>query len=290
MAMYGAKQDGRDIYRFFKPQMNTDVRTRLKLEQSLRKAIDNDEFVLHYQPKVSLGTGQVVGLEALLRWERPGHGLVPPGQFIPLLEETGLIAKVGAWVIDEACRQIAAWGLADIGPLGVAVNVAGRQFLDRELDEDIATSIRRHGIAPELLELELTESSLMTNTLRTVETLHKLKAQGVMLSIDDFGTGYSCLAYLRQFPIDKLKIDIAFIRDLASNATDAAMTESIIRMGHSLKMDVIAEGVETVEQLAVLTRLGCDQMQGYYFSRPLPVADLEILLGASTRLVVPLSP
>ncbi|BEP14682.1 EAL domain-containing protein [Acidothermaceae bacterium B102] len=289
-AMYGAKQDGRDIFRFFKPQMNTDVRTRLKLEQSLRRAIENEEFVLHYQPKVRLSSGNVVGLEALLRWERPGHGLVPPGQFIPLLEETGLIGKVGTWVIDEACRQIAAWSRTDIGALGIAVNVAGRQFLDRELDEDIATSIQTHGVAPGLLELELTESSLMTNTLRTVETLHRLKAQGVKLSIDDFGTGYSCLAYLRQFPIDKLKIDIAFIRDVTTNPTDAAMTEIIIRMAHSLKMDVIAEGVETAEQLTFLARQGCDQMQGYYFSKPLPVAELEVLLRASTRLIMPLGP
>jgi diguanylate cyclase (GGDEF)-like protein/PAS domain S-box-containing protein len=286
-AMYGAKQDGRDIFRFFKPQMNSDVRTRLKLEQSLRKAIDNEEFVLHYQPKVHLGSGRIVGLEALLRWERPGHGMVPPGLFIPLLEETGLIGKVGTWVIGQACKQIAAWARSDIGPMRIAVNVSGRQFLDRELDDDIGTAILAHGIPPGALELELTESSLMANTERTVEALHKLKARGVQVSIDDFGTGYSCLAYLRQFPIDKLKIDIAFIRNVTTNHADAAMTETIIRMAHSLKMDVIAEGVETAEQLSYLVRQGCDQMQGYYFSRPLPVPELEPLLRDATPLIMP---
>ncbi len=286
-AMYGAKQAGRDTFRYFKRQMNSDVLMRLRIEQALRNAIENDEFVLHYQPKVQLNTGRIVGLEALLRWNRPGHGFVPPNTFIPVLEQTGLIRDVGRWVIGEACRQIATWVASDIGPMRVAVNVSGRQFLDTDLDGDICDALLEHRVPPDALELELTESSLMADTAVTVATLHKLKAHGVQLSIDDFGTGYSCLAYLRQFPIDKLKIDIAFIRGVTTNPADAATTETIIRMAHSLKMDVVAEGVETAGQLVFLARQGCDQVQGHYFSRALPVAELEDLLRAGTSLSMP---
>jgi predicted signal transduction protein with EAL and GGDEF domain len=286
-AMYGAKQAGRDTFCFFKPQMNSDVRARLELEQSLRKAIDNEEFVLHYQPKVELNTGRVVGVEALLRWQRPGHGLVPPNQFIPVLEATGLIREVGNWVIVQACKQIAAWAANDIGPRRVAVNVSGRQFLDADLDDQIGVALLAHHVPADALELELTESSLIADTELTIATLHKLKARGVQVSIDDFGTGYSCLAYLRQFPIDKLKIDIAFIRNVTTNLADAAMTETIIRIAHSLNMEVIAEGVETAAQLSHLVRQGCDQIQGYYFSRPLPLSALEELLRRGTTLSLP---
>jgi diguanylate cyclase (GGDEF)-like protein len=286
-AMYGAKQSGRDIFCFFKPQMNSDVRARLELEQSLRKAIENEEFVLHYQPKVELNTGRVVGVEALLRWERPGHGLVPPNQFIPVLEATGLIREVGNWVIVQACKQMAAWVANGIGSRRVAVNVSARQFLAADLDERIGAALLAHGIPADALELELTESSLIADTQLTIATLRKLKARGVQVSIDDFGTGYSCLAYLRQFPIDKLKIDIAFIRNVTTNLADAAMTEAIIRIAHSLEMDVIAEGVETAGQLSHLIRHGCDQIQGYYFSRPLPLSELEELLRRGTTLSLP---
>jgi diguanylate cyclase (GGDEF)-like protein/PAS domain S-box-containing protein len=286
-AMYGAKHAGRDIFCFFKPQMNSDVRARLELEQSLRRAIDNEEFVLHYQPKVELNTGRVVGVEALLRWQRPGHGLVPPNQFIPVLEATGLIREVGNWVIVQACKQIAAWASNDIGPRRVAVNVSARQFLDADLDHQIGVALLAYGVPADALELELTESSLIADTQLTIATLQKLKARGVQVSLDDFGTGYSCLAYLRQFPIDKLKIDIAFIRNVTTNLADAAMTETIIRIAHSLNMDVIAEGVETAAQLSHLVRQGCDQMQGYYFSRPLPLPALEELLRRGTTLTMP---
>jgi diguanylate cyclase (GGDEF)-like protein/PAS domain S-box-containing protein len=285
-AMYGAKQAGRDTFRFFKPQMNSDVHKRLKLEQSLRKAIDNDEFVLHYQPKVHVSSGRIVGLEALLRWEKPGSGVILPDQFVPALEETGLISEVGRWVIRQACKQIAAWARSDVGAMRVAVNVSGRQFLDTDLDGEIGAALLAHGVAADALELELTESSLIPNTERTIATLRKLKARGVQVSIDDFGTGYSCLAYLRKFPIDTLKIDLAFIRNVTTDPADAAMTETIIRMAHSLRMDVIAEGVETAAQLSYLARQGCDQVQGFYFSRALPVLELEQLLRDGTSLPV----
>ncbi|MDQ1724255.1 MAG: hypothetical protein QOG52_1283 [Frankiaceae bacterium] len=283
-AMYGAKQSGRDTYRFFTPEMNAAVIDRLRLEQALRAAVDNSEFVLHYQPKVRTGTGRIAGLEALLRWQRPGHGLIPPNDFIPVLEETGLIREVGTWVINEACRQLAEWAACDVGAQRVAVNVSGRQFVDGDLDHDIGAALAAHGVAADCLELELTESSLMANTHRTLATLRQLKARGVRVSIDDFGTGFSSLAYLRQFPVDTLKIDIAFIRNVTTNIVDAAMTEMIIRMAHTLQMDVVAEGVETAAQLAFLSGQGCDEIQGYYFSRPLPVADLEVLLRTDAAL------
>ena len=286
-AMYGAKQAGRDTFRFFKPQMNSVVHKRLKLEQSLRKAIDNDEFVLHYQPKVQVSSGRILGLEALLRWEKPGVGVILPDQFVPALEETGLINEVGSWVIEQACRQIAAWATSGVGLMRVAVNVSGRQFLDTDLDGEIGKALLAHGVPADALEIELTESSLMPNTERTIATLRNLKARGVRVAIDDFGTGYSCLAYLRKFPIDTLKIDLAFIRNVTTDPADAAMTQTIIRMAHSLQMDVIAEGVETAAQLSCLARQGCDQVQGFYFSRALPVLELEELLRTGTSVPTP---
>ncbi|MES2900640.1 MAG: EAL domain-containing protein [Pseudomonadota bacterium] len=277
-AMYRAKQAGRDTFRFFTAQMNVDVLERLDLEKALRKALENKEFVLHYQPKIALPSGRVAGMEALLRWERPGFGLIGPNLFIPSLEETGLIVQVGEWVLDTACRQIGEWLRSSVGPMPVAVNVAGRQLLEGDLEATVIAALEKHAIPPELLELELTESSLMVNTERTISTLKNVRARGVTISIDDFGTGYSSLAYLRRFPIDKLKIDIAFIREVTSNADDAAIVLAIIRMSHSLKLEVIAEGVETAEQLAYLKRIHCDQVQGYLFSRPLAVPALEELL------------
>jgi EAL domain-containing protein (putative c-di-GMP-specific phosphodiesterase class I)/ActR/RegA family two-component response regulator len=285
--MYKAKQAGRDTFRFFTAQMNADMLSRLDLETAIRKAVENHEFVLYYQPKVDMKTGQMSGLEALLRWQRPGHGLVPPMEFIPVLEETGLIVDVGRWVIAAACRQIAEWARSPIGPIQVSVNVSGRQFVDGELDADVIGELDRNDIAPELLELELTEGSLMANTDRTIATLQKLKECGVEISIDDFGTGYSSLAYLRLFPIDKLKIDIAFVRHITNSADDAAIALTIIRMAHSLKLEAVAEGVETAAQLAYLRHYGCDHIQGYYFSPPVPVDELERMLLAGKCLPPP---
>ncbi|HZV65085.1 MAG TPA: EAL domain-containing protein [Telluria sp.] len=286
-AMYRAKHAGRDTFRFFTAQMNADVQSRLELEIALRKAFENEEFVLHYQPKIQVSTGRVIGVEALLRWERPGCGLVSPACFIPVLEETGLIVRMGSWVIGAACRQMALWLRSAVGAVSVSVNVAGRQFSEGDLEADVVCALDASGVPPELLELELTEGSLMANTERTITTLKNLKRLGVQISIDDFGTGYSSLAYLRRFPIDKLKIDIAFIREVTTNPDDAAIVIAILGMAHSLNLQVIAEGVETASQLAFLRRHHCDQIQGYFFSRPLALAELEQLLRDDLRLQLP---
>ena len=286
-AMYQAKQAGRDTSRFFTAQMNAEASARLDLESALRKAVENGEFVLYFQPKVQLNSGRITGIEALLRWQRPGHGLVSPQDFIPVLEDTGLIVRVGSWVIATACKQIGLWMHSSIGPVAVSVNVSGRQFIEGDLEGDVVKALDDNDITGDLLELELTESSLMTNTERTIASLHNLKKRGVQISIDDFGTGYSSLACLRRYPIDKLKIDIAFIRDITSNPDDATVALAIIRMAHSLKLKVVAEGVETAAQLDYLRRHCCDYIQGYYFSPPLPVPDLEQMLRDENRLPTP---
>ncbi len=283
-AMYKAKQAGRDTHRFFTAQMNADALARLELEAALRQAVENSEFLLFYQPKLDLRTGKIDGFEALLRWQRPGHGLVSPSEFIPLLEETGLIMTVGRWVIAQACRQIGLWTRSAIGPVRVSVNVSGRQFSDSSLCRVVAKAIMDNAIRPDLLELELTESSLMKETTRTLVTLADLKSAGVRISIDDFGTGYSSLAYLRGFPIDILKIDMSFIRYVTTSAQDASIVLAIISMAHSLDLHVVAEGVETEAQLAFLTLHQCDYMQGYYFSRPIPVTEVEAMLESGRTL------
>ncbi|GAB2877265.1 hypothetical protein GCM10027277_53180 [Pseudoduganella ginsengisoli] len=286
-AMYRAKEAGRDAFRFFTAEMNAQSLARLDMENALRRAIDNGEFILYYQPKVDINTGRISGAEALIRWSRPGHGMVSPALFVPLLEETGLIVKVGTWVIHEACRKIAEWSRSRIGNVKLSVNVSGIQFFVGGLEEEVLKAIKEHDIAPELLELELTESSLMSNAEDTITVLQNLKALGIQISIDDFGTGYSSLAYLKRFPIDKLKIDIAFVREVTSNPDDAAIVLAIINMAHSLKLHVIAEGVEKDAQLAYLRRHGCDEMQGYYFSRPLPEQEFELMLRDGKCLQAP---
>ena len=286
-AMYRAKKAGRDSYRFFTTQMNTEVLARLDLETALRKAVENEEFILHYQPKIRLSDGCVCGLEALLRWQRPGHGLVSPFAFIPILEDTGLIVSVGNWVLATVCKQIGLWQRSGVGAVQVAVNISGRQFNEGELENQVIKALSDNQIPPSLLELELTESSLMDNTQQTIASLEQLRGRGVTISIDDFGTGYSSLSYLRRFPIDKLKIDIAFIREVTSNPEDAAIALTIIHLAHSLKLKVIAEGVETQEQLDFLLHNHCDQIQGYLFSPPLGVVAIEQLLRDDKRLKLP---
>jgi len=278
-AMYQSKGAGRNTSRFFKARMNTDAVARLDIETALRKAVENEEFVLHYQPKVEVRSGRICGLEALLRWERPGFGLVPPGEFIAVLEDTGLIVPVGRWVTAAACKQIGSWLASSTGPIAVSVNVAGRQFIEGDVQRDVICALEEHRVPGSLLELEMTESSLMMNTERTVTTLQNLRNLGVGVSIDDFGTGYSSLAYLRRFPLDKLKIDRVFIGGITTNADDAAIVLAILRMAHTLKLEVIAEGVETAAQLSWLRNHDCDQVQGYLFSRPLPAAQIEEMLN-----------
>ena len=286
-AMYRAKEAGRDAFRFFTAEMNAQSMARLDMENALRRAIDNEEFVLFFQPKVHIISGRISGAEALIRWRRPGHGMVSPALFIPLLEETGLIVRVGNWVLDEACKKISEWGASSIGPMHLSVNVSGIQFFVGGLEEEVLKAIRKYDIAPDLLELELTESSLMSNAEETIAVLRNLKALGIQISIDDFGTGYSSLAYLKRFPIDKLKIDIAFVREVTSNPDDAAIVLAIISMAHSMKLQVIAEGVEKDAQLAYLRRHGCDEMQGYYFSRPVPQEEFEQMLMGGKLLQAP---
>ena len=283
-AMGGAKQAGRDGYRFFTAGMNVQVLARLDLELALRHALEHEQFILYYQPKVDLRTGRISGVEALLRWRRPGYGLVTPAEFVPVLEDTGLIVRVGAWVIQAACRQIAEWRDSEVGPVRVAVNVSSRQFAEGDLEGEVTRALAQYGVAPELLELELTETALMSNAERTIVVLGKLKKIGVKVAIDDFGTGYSSLAYLQRFPIDKLKIDIAFVRNITSNPNDAAIALAIVSMAHSLKLSVVAEGVESRPQLEYLRRNRCDEIQGFYFSRALPALELGQMIAAGAGL------
>lgn len=277
-AMNRAKQAGRDTYRFYTAQMNVEVQARQELETALRDAVRKQAFELYYQPKISLRDGTMCGVEALLRWHRPGLASVPPSVFVPILEEMGLISMVGQWVIARVCKQIAYWQRSGLGVSQVAVNVSAQQIAEGDFVQDIQRSLDEHQIEAKWLELELTESSLMFNTPETIASLLALRDIGLKISIDDFGTGYSSLAYLSRFPIDKLKIDIAFIREVPHNVQDAAITRTIIELAHSLNLQVIAEGVENCEQLAFLTENGCDQVQGYLLSRPLPTKELETLL------------
>jgi diguanylate cyclase (GGDEF)-like protein/PAS domain S-box-containing protein len=277
-AMVRAKEAGRDGYRFFTAGMNVQVLARLDLELALRGALEDGQFALYYQPKLELNTGRISGVEALLRWQRPGYGLVYPAEFVPVMEETGLVVRVGEWIIDEACRQIAEWNREGVRDLRVAVNVSSRQFVEGDLEGAIRRALDTHGIEPGLLELELTESALMSNAEHTIEVLTSLKQLGIRIAIDDFGTGYSSLAYLKRFPVDKLKIDIAFVRDVTTNPDDAAIALAIISMAHSLHMLVIAEGVESRAQMAYLRRHRCDEIQGFHFARALPAPDLARLV------------
>ena len=273
-AMYRAKESGRNNFQFYTREMNARAMYRLKLENSLRHALERGEFRLHYQPKACLHTGRVTGVEALLRWERPEHGLVPPADFVPLLEDTGLIVPVGEWVIAEACRQIAAWRASGREPVSIAINISARQFAARNLGEIVRRVLDQHGADPRYIELELTESLLMVNTEEAVRTLEYLKSLGLRLSIDDFGTGYSSLSYLKRFPIDALKIDRSFIDEITTDVGDATITRAVIGMAHNLGLKVVAEGVETEEQISFLSANGCDEAQGYYFARPRPAGEI----------------
>jgi len=284
VAMYRAKDQGRNNYQFFTEEMNTRALERLSLESALRKALENEEFLLHYQPQVSLETGEIVGLEALVRWQHPEQGLVSPAVFIPVAEESGLIVPLGEWVLRTACLQLKKWMETDIGPVRLAVNLSARQIMRQNLVQLVESIVAETGIDPQFLELELTESMIMEHLSETIETMHALRAMGVHLAIDDFGMGYSSMSYLKRFPINKLKIDQSFVRDIASDPDDAAIVTATIALGHSLNLVVIAEGVETEEQLNFLKDKDCEQMQGYFFSRPLTVEDATDLLLKDSKL------
>ncbi|SFV11597.1 diguanylate cyclase (GGDEF) domain-containing protein [Pseudoduganella namucuonensis] len=284
IAMYCAKEVGRNNFRFYSPAMDARILERLRLEGELRHALERDEFELHYQPQVDLRSGRIVGMESLIRWNHPELGMISPARFITLAEETGLIVPIGAWVIRTACAQNQAWQRAGLGRLRVAVNLSARQFAQKNLAEFIMNILDETGLAAEDLEIELTESLVMTDVERAVGVLDDLKRIGVQLSIDDFGTGYSSLSYLKRFPIHVLKIDQSFVRDIATGADDAAIVALIISLAHSLKLNVIAEGVETPEQLAYLNLHDCDEMQGYFFSKPVPAEAFEKMLRSGKSL------
>jgi diguanylate cyclase (GGDEF)-like protein len=280
-AMYRAKELGRNRYMFFAREMNERVESQIMIETALRRALKNEEFVLHYQPRVSAATGRATGAEALLRWKHPEWGLVEPARFVPLLEETGLIVPVGAWVLAEACRQAVAWQAAGLPPLRVSVNLSSRQFRSEALVEAVSEALRSSSLAPQLLDLELTESLLIENVDHAMGVMGKLKAIGTAISIDDFGTGYSSLGYLKRFPIDSLKIDKSFVRDIATSPKDAAIVNAISALARSLGIGLVAEGVEEPWQVEFLRARHCTEMQGYLFSRPLPVEPLAAALSRS---------
>ncbi len=283
-AMYRAKESGRDGYCFYSPEMNARNKDRISLESALRHAIERDELEVHYQPKVSLLDGRVVGLEALLRWRHPERGLVSPGEFIPMLEESGLIVAAGDWVFTYVCAQILAWRMAGLQPPPVAVNVSARQFQEKGFAERVAVCLERHGLEGQMLELELTESLLMRDPEQAARVMQDLRGLGCHLAVDDFGTGYSSLAYLKRFPIDCLKIDASFVRDLPGDAGDAAIAHAIVGLARALDMKVVAEGVERLGQAWFLRAMGCHEMQGYLFSKPLPAPEMGRLLQSGQRL------
>ena len=278
LAMYRAKELGRNTYHFFSDELNDQISERLSLEMNLRHALERDEFQLHYQPKASLSSGRVTGVEALLRWNCPGKGLVPPDKFISVLEDTGLIVAVGTWVIRSACAQLAAWDQQGLAPMKMAVNLSARQFQQADLPLVIAQALRDAGIASQRLELELTESLLMHDDRATLRMLSALKEMGVSIAIDDFGTGHSSLGYLKRFDVDTLKIDRTFVRDTPDDLEDSAITTAVIALGHSLGLAVVAEGVENLAQAEFLRELGCDEIQGYLLSRPMAAAQMQAWL------------
>jgi diguanylate cyclase (GGDEF)-like protein/PAS domain S-box-containing protein len=284
LAMYRAKDMGRNTFQFYQPEMNASAGTRLNLERRLRRALRDNQFLLHYQPQVDIESGQIVGTEALVRWRDPEVGLVPPSSFIPVAEESGLIGPLSEWVLREACRQNKAWQDEGLPPARVSVNLSARVFQQRDIAKLVMQVLAETGLEPQYLELELTESTIMRNAEEAVSMLNELHALGIGLAIDDFGTGYSSLSYLKRFPVDRLKIDRSFVSDIGVSGDDETITSAIIALAHSLKLQVIAEGVETSAQLDFLKERACDEMQGFYFAKPLSTdAISELLQGGVGR-------
>ncbi len=281
-ALYKAKTLGGANYQFYTADIHAMASRRLALETNLRRAIHNEEFMIHYQPRVSVDSLQISGVEALVRWQHPQLGLISPGEFIPLAEDTGLIVPIGEWVLRNACLQNRRWQDQGFSPIHVAVNISARQFHEQDVTETVIRILDESGLAPEYLDLELTESSIMKNADSAADVLNRLKEMGVNIAIDDFGTGYSSLASLKRLPIDALKIDQSFVRDVTTDPDDAALVMAIITLAHNLRLKVIAEGVETEEQLSFLHLLRCDEIQGYVFSKPLPAEAIVSLLESNS--------
>jgi diguanylate cyclase (GGDEF)-like protein len=277
-ALYRARISGGNTYQFYTADMHAVASKRLQLETSLRHAIENDKLILHYQRRLTVDSLEITGVEALVRWQHPHLGLVPPADFIPLAEETGLILPLGEWVLRAACRQNREWQDKGFAPMRIGVNISARQLQEQSLAGTVAQILHETALSPEFLELELTESSIMSNAEAAIDVLTRLKTMGVTISIDDFGTGFSSLSYLKRLPIDALKIDQSFVRDVTTDPDDAALVMAIISLAHNLRLRVVAEGVETEEQLRFLHLLRCDEIQGYIFKEPLPADALEPLL------------
>ena len=280
MAMFRAKDAGRNTYRFFNEEMNEDAVEQITIHAGLWRALEAEQFVLHYQPQVEIASGRLIGAEALLRWSHPDLGLVSPGRFIPVAEETGLIVQIGDWVLREACREAVRWREAGKGELVVAVNLSAIRFKRGNIEQSVARALEESGLDPHRLELELTESILIRDSENVLSAVKRLKQMGVKLSIDDFGTGYSSLAYLKRFEVDKLKIDQTFVRDLVPNSEDAAIVRAIIQMARSLGRKTIAEGVESQHVLDLLGLIECDEVQGYHCGRPMAAAAFQEFLAA----------
>jgi len=283
-AMYRAKAAGRGAFQLYDRSMNARALDRLHMETRLRRALERDEFVLHYQPRVDVVSGRIVGAEALIRWQDPERGLLPPAEFIPLVEDAGLVIPIGEWAIQTVCRQSAAWVAAGLNPVPVAVNLASTHLRERGLPARVARSLAEHGVSASCLEIEVTESILLADPELSVRIAQELAAMGVTLSIDDFGTGYSSMGYLKKLPIAALKIDRSFVRDLETDPDDAAIVSAIVALAHSLKLKVVAEGVETPAQLSFLQSVRCDEYQGYLTSRPVSVAEFERLLRRRAQI------
>jgi diguanylate cyclase (GGDEF)-like protein len=283
-AMFRAKKLGGNTCQFFTREMSDETKRRVDLETQLRRAIAGDQLHLAYQPKVEVASGQIIGCEALLRWTHPELGAIPPAQFIPIAEESGQIVSIGDWVLRTAAAQNKSWLDAGLPPIVVSVNISARQFQQQDVAAWVLGALRDTGLAPESLELELTESLIAQDVDQAIHAINQLKSAGVKLSIDDFGTGYSNLGNLKRFRVDTLKIDQSFVRDILTDADDASIALAVISLAHSLRMRVLAEGVETVEQYEFLRLNGCDEIQGYYFSKPVPAGELGAMLKAHKQL------
>jgi diguanylate cyclase (GGDEF)-like protein/PAS domain S-box-containing protein len=282
-AMYRAKEGGGGGFSFFTNDLNVQMTQRLEMESRLRRALERQQFLLHYQPRVDLASGRIIGTEALIRWRVPEQGMIPPGSFIPLAEETGLIVPIGRWVLLTACAQNKAWQDAGLPPIVVSVNVSARQFRHDNLVETVASVLAQTGLDGRYLEIELTESMVMHDAAKLAAMLVELKKLGVQISVDDFGTGYSSLSYLKRFPVDRLKVDRSFVQDIASDHDDATIVRTIIALGHNLSLKVVAEGVETEEQVNFLRQNHCDEMQGYYFGKPMPAEEFGNLFASTGK-------